>query len=144
MTIGRNVRRLGRLRDRHVLVVEDEYLLADQLCSHLAAAGAVVVGPVGSVAKALALLSGSEAVDGAVLDVNLRGEMVFPIADRLAGLHLPFVLASGYDSAVIPTRFKDVARCQKPLDMAKVIEAIGLAMDSAGGAGAASPEGHGG
>jgi DNA-binding response OmpR family regulator len=66
-----------------ILVVEDEYLLADELALELEERGAVVLGPVPTVARALDLLTAEAALDGAILDVNLAGEPAFPVADRL-------------------------------------------------------------
>lgn len=63
------------LTGRRVLVVEDDYTIADVLCRHLEGAGADVLGPVPDVAGALELLAAEDALDGAVLDVNLGGEM---------------------------------------------------------------------
>ena len=71
------------LRDCRVLVVEDEYMLADELEMELVDAGATVLGPVGTVGEAMAMIEAEAEIDGAVLDVNLRGKMAFPAADLL-------------------------------------------------------------
>lgn len=112
------------LKDCRVLVVEDEYLLAMELRSELQNAGAVVVGPVGRLAKALALIETGERLDVAVLDTNLGGEMVFPAADLLIKHGVPVVLTTGYDPSVIPSRFSAVPRCDKPIDAQAVVQAI--------------------
>jgi two-component system, response regulator PdtaR len=80
-----------------VLVVEDEFLLARELGLLLEGHGFRVLGPAATVAEALRLLEGGEVPDVALLDVNLRGEMVTPVAGRLRALGVPFVLASAYD-----------------------------------------------
>ena len=69
-------------RGVRLLIVEDEYFLAQDLADHFQSLGAKVVGPAGTVADALSLL-GLHEVEGAVLDVNLRGERVYPVADAL-------------------------------------------------------------
>jgi CheY-like chemotaxis protein len=97
-----------------ILVVEDEYLLADALADALAALGAQVVGPVGGLAEALDLVAGA-AIDGAVLDINLRGEMVFPLAEALAARGVPYVFATGYGHEIIPERYRDVPTLSKPV-----------------------------
>jgi CheY-like chemotaxis protein len=79
-----------------VLVAEDEFLLAMDLGLLLEGHGYRVLGPAATVAEALRLLDGATP-DAALLDVNLRGEMVTPVADRLRALGVPFVLASAYD-----------------------------------------------
>jgi len=100
-----------------VLVVEDEYLLADALADGLAALGVQVIGPVGGLAEALALVEAAP-IDGAVLDINLRGEMVFPLADALAARGVPYVFATGYGRETIPARHRDAPTLSKPVDVA--------------------------
>jgi two-component system, response regulator PdtaR len=87
----------SRGRGPLVLVVEDEFLLAMELGLLLEGHGYRVLGPAATVAEALRLLEGGEVPDVALLDVNLRGEMVTPVAGRLRALGVPFVLASAYD-----------------------------------------------
>ena len=82
-----------------VLVVEDEFLLAIDLALLLERRGYRVLGPAATVAEALRLLDGGETPGAALLDVNLRGETVTPVAARLRALRVPFVLASAYDDA---------------------------------------------
>ena len=98
-----------------VLVVEDEFLLACSLQEDLTAFGYAVVGPVSSVAAARETLS-LKAVDAAVLDVNLSGAMVFPLADDLIALRIPIIFLTGYGLAIIPERFRSLPRLAKPGD----------------------------
>jgi CheY-like chemotaxis protein len=112
-----------------ILVAEDEYLLADALADALIALGAQVVGPVGGLAEALALLA-TVPVDGAVLDINLRGEMVFPLADALAASGVSYVFATGYGHESIPERYRDVPTLSKPVD----VQSLKPLLDAAGGA----------
>ena len=81
---------------RLVLVVEDEFLIALDLEQLLRRRGWRVLGPAATVAEALQLLRG-ETPDVALLDVNLRGEPVTPVAAELRARGVPFVLASAYD-----------------------------------------------
>lgn len=113
------------LRHCRVLIVEDEYLLADELELELADAGAIVLGPVGTIEDALALIGAEPDMDGAILDANLRGEMVFPAADLLLERGTPFVFTTGYDASVFPSRFAHIVRCEKPINMKRVTQAIG-------------------
>lgn len=115
------------LRNCAILVVEDEYLLADDLCSELARSDAVIIGPAATVGQGIALIQETERLNGAVLDVNLRGEPVFPLADELTARNVPFVFTTGYDASAIPERFQHVTRCEKPLHMSQVVKAIGRA-----------------
>lgn len=108
---------------RRVLVVEDEYFVAKELALDLEGAGVEVVGPAPSVAKALGLI-GAGRLDGASLDVSLRGEPVYPVADALAEAGVPFVFVTGYDAEVIPDRFADSACLVKPVETATILQAL--------------------
>ena len=108
-----------------ILVVEDEYMLATDLEMELLDAGAIVLGPFGTIETATEFIGTGQEIDGAILDVNLRGQMVFPVADLLFERSVPFVLTTGYDASVIPPRFEHCARCEKPVSMARVAQAIG-------------------
>ena len=105
------------LRNRRVLLVEDEYFIADAMRRGLEEAGAIVIGPAASVRDALALLD-SETVDGAILDVKLDDEGVFPVADVLQARGIPFLLATGYNTFDLPPEWRHVARFEKPVDVA--------------------------
>jgi CheY-like chemotaxis protein len=105
------------LRNRRVLLVEDEYFIADAMRQGLEDAGAIVVGPAASVRDALALLD-SETVDGAILDVKLDDEGVFPVADVLRAREIPFLFATGYNTFDLPPDWRHVARLEKPVDVA--------------------------
>jgi DNA-binding response OmpR family regulator len=96
----------------HVLVAEDEYSIAMLVAEYLEMEGVHVVGPAGNLAALDALVE-EGGLDAALLDINLGGELVFPLADRLAEAGVPFVLTSGYDDC-IPPRFAGVPRCGKP------------------------------
>jgi CheY-like chemotaxis protein len=112
------------LRGRHILIVEDEYFIASDVSRSMSAHGAKIVGPVGTVKEALDLLDDGRTVDGAVLDINLRGEHVYPVADRLAQSQVPFLFLTGYDAHVIPPKYSKVIRCEKPLTMHKIVAAL--------------------
>jgi CheY-like chemotaxis protein len=112
------------LAERHILVVEDDFFIADDLTDMLEAAGAEVVGPAASLAAAHALLARTERLDGAILDINLRGKMVFPLADALRERAIPFIFATGYDRGVIPARFADVRACEKPFSAEQIARAM--------------------
>ena len=81
-----------------ILVVEDEFLIALEMVEALRAAGYQVLGPAPSVDTALELLK-VERPDAAILDVNLAGECVTPVAEALRIMVVPFILASGYVAA---------------------------------------------
>lgn len=118
------------LEDRRILIVEDEFIIADLLASELADAGAFIVGPVGTLPKALQTVEGEDDLDAAILDVNLGGEKVFPVADMLTARRIPFVFTTGYDPHAIPSRFARVALCEKSGSPGDVISALARALVS--------------
>ena len=113
------------LSGRRVLVVEDEYFLADDISRALRSVGADVLGPVGEIEDALRILHDGSVIDGAVLDVNLRSEMVFPIAQELKSRHVPFVFTTGYDPVSMAPEFQDVLLWEKPIDVPAMIRGLG-------------------
>ena len=115
---------LRLMTGRRVLIVEDEYFIADEMRQDFEEAGAKVLGPVPTVEAALSLLGRTPALDGAVLDIKLRGEMGYPIADALIERGVPFVFSTGYDAANIPAKYGSVARCEKPVEAQKVGHAL--------------------
>ncbi len=106
------------IEGRRIMVVEDDYMIASELCSKLKTLGATVHGPAGSVKQALALLEPSTELDAAVLDINLHGELVYPVADALKQRGVPFVFTTGYELWVVPPAYAAVPRCEKPLNIA--------------------------
>lgn len=112
------------LAGRHILVVEDEYLIAEELCAAIGEAGGSILGPVGDVHAAMALVAGAGTIDCAVLDINLSGTLVFPLADMLADRAVPFVFTTGYDQGVIPERHAHIIHCEKPVQTADVVNAL--------------------
>jgi DNA-binding NtrC family response regulator len=100
---------------KRVLVVEDEYLLANETRKSLIKLGATVVGPAPRIEQALALIQ-AESIDAAIPDVFLDDALVFPVADRLDEMGIPFVFATAYDPSVIPGRFGGYVLCEKPVN----------------------------
>jgi CheY-like chemotaxis protein len=122
------------LKGRRILVVEDEYLIAADLVRSLRDHGAEVVGPAPTVERAMRLLEASGRLDGAVLDISLDGEMVYPVADALERANVPFVFATGYDALSVPGWYGYAPRCEKPVDAGALARALANRMT--GGAGA--------
>jgi CheY-like chemotaxis protein len=110
------------LKGRRLLVVEDEYLVAADLTASLESLGAEVIGPAASVEEALSLLdTNGGRLDGAVLDINLQNERVYPVADVLTARGIPFVFTTGYDAAAVPTAYAWAPRCEKPVDKTQLV-----------------------
>ena len=112
------------LAGRRILVVEDEYFLADDLKRHFASLGAEIVGPVGYLDDANELLRDGAVIDGALLDINVRSEMIFPLARQLRSRNVPFVFTTGYDKSSLAPEFVGVQVWEKPLDIPRVAHSL--------------------
>ena len=106
-----------------ILIVEDDYFIAKDLAHGFTEAGLEIVGPVPSLEKALAIIE-TQAIGGAVLDVNLDGEKVYAVADALIERSVPVVFVTGYEKAAMPDRYRDVPLCLKPVASQRVVEAL--------------------
>jgi two-component sensor histidine kinase/HAMP domain-containing protein/CheY-like chemotaxis protein len=98
-----------------ILVVEDEPLVAMNLSKSLAELGFDVVGPYSTLAKA-AIAAVEIEVDAALLDVNLSGKTVYPVADILASKDVPFAFITGYGTEALPSKYANAPVLQKPVD----------------------------
>jgi CheY-like chemotaxis protein len=108
------------LANYRVLIIEDEYFLAQDLEAALKSFGMEVIARIGDVTAALDQLARG-GFDVAVLDLNLRGDKAFSNCRRIEGEKwIPFVFATGYGPEMIPDRFADVIRCEKPFDALNV------------------------
>lgn len=107
-----------------LLVVEDNFFLADDLASWLESKGADVLGPAASVGDALALLRTDALPSAAVLDINLGDEQVFPVAAALQAAEVPFVFLSGYDLGIVPDGYRAAPCCPKPLERSRLLRAL--------------------
>ena len=115
----------GRLDGLKVLVVEDSFLIAEHVCGFLAQRGCEVLGPAPRVAAGLALVERGPAPDCAVLDVNLNGELCFPIAEALASRDVPFIFLTGYDdSTPVPRELKQTRWLGKPIAEDQLLGAL--------------------
>lgn len=107
---------------KRVPVAEDEYVIARHLADDLQDVGADVLGPVATVADALALVV-AERLAAAVLDVDPRGEMAYPVVDALVGRHVRIVPCTGYSASALPSRYAGVPRCEKPVEIDRLVAA---------------------
>ena len=112
------------LRDLRILLVEDNYLVAEVVRDMLENCGCVVVGPVGRVESGLKLAQ-EEKLDGAVLDINLNGDRCFAIAETLRARGVPFMFLSGYDDLeLIPAALRPTRRLGKPVMEQHLVSAL--------------------
>ena len=106
-----------------VLVVEDEYLLAQTVADHLGRAAFEVVGPVGTVEAALDLLQHG-GIDCAVVDANLDGEFSSSVVLALHDRGIPAMILSGYDHAAMPADLKSLPFLQKPVNEPELVSMV--------------------
>ncbi|WMT90236.1 response regulator [Pelagibacterium sp. H642] len=100
-----------------VLVVEDDYVLAREVCNDLKSHGVHVLGPAPTVHYAN-LIIGKRRLDGAILDIKLFGEEVYELVDVLTARGVPIVFATAYQDDRIDARYRSVDTLHKPLDLA--------------------------
>jgi CheY-like chemotaxis protein len=114
-------------RTLRILIVEDEFLLACALEEDLRLLGHTIVGPFSDLRRATEGARHQE-FDLAVLDINLKGEMVYPLADELRARQIPILLLSGYGAAHLPERFRATPRVSKPHDRQRLMQEIERAL----------------
>lgn len=131
MTVSEKLGQIS-LTGCRILVIEDEYFLAEDICTALKELGADIIGPAGDLADATRILDSGQAIDAAVLDINLKNESIFPVADGLRARSIPFLFTSGYERTAIASRFKDVPLCEKPIDMAAMARSLDRLIGQAG------------
>ena len=109
---------LPKLAGLNILIVEDEFLIGDDLAQAFEGAGAFVLGPVPTVERGLALLRAASRLDGAILDINLMGLYVDPVADLIERRGKPFLFATGYGPELLPSLLRRRPILRKPIAMA--------------------------
>ncbi len=107
-----------------VLVVEDEYLIRMLVEDMLADLGYAVAAAVGTIGEASEIAATGD-FSAAILDVNLDGKEIFPVADILSERGLPFVFVTGYGERSLPERFRDRPALQKPFQAEQLSAALG-------------------
>lgn len=120
------------LQGRSVLIVEDDFFIAAELADALTEAGAVILGPAGSLAEALDLITRGACMDAAVLDVNLRREKIYPISDMLVRRNVPCVLLTGDGGARDDPRFRGLPVLTKPMGSDSIVETLQSVLTGSG------------
>ena len=100
---------------RHVLLVEDEELVALTMVDELSSRGWTVVGPAATLEEAQSLVSSGVTLDAAILDINLQGRWVHTLAAELRDKNVPFVVCTGYELVDPDGRFADAPLIAKPI-----------------------------
>lgn len=114
---------LGLLAGKHLLIVESGDMVADAVRLALEQAGAVIVGPASSVEISLALLDIAR-IDGAVLDIRIEGDTVFPLAERLQDAKIPFVFAISHAGAGLPPGYGGYQLSESPTVLVEIAKAL--------------------
>lgn len=112
------------LSGRHILIVEDEFLIADDIAAALRQCGAEIVGPAASLPEGMRLASATMRIDAAVLNVNLNGLTVFPLADELQARGIRMMFLTGYGDAQIPGEYAAIPCCRKPIGAGCVVQEL--------------------
>jgi two-component SAPR family response regulator len=121
----------GKASEHRVLLVEDQMIVAIEVEDMLREFGCIVVGPVGTLKRALRLAQ-KERLDAAILDVSVDGETIFPVAEELQKRHIPFIFATGYAEHTLPEKWKGLPHLAKPFKRDQLKKLIGsfLAVDA--------------
>ena len=106
-----------------VMIVEDDALLALDLASTVRGAGLQVVGPFSSVDAAVRAVAVHQP-DIAILDIDLQGQLSFPVADALAAANVPFVWLSGSSAEVLPSPYRSRPFASKPIADVGILQLI--------------------
>lgn len=106
--------RTSSLAGRRILVVEDEYFIAEEIKVVLEALGAIVLGPLSDQRRAMEMLSGSE-IDCAVLDIDVSGRAIFPLIHELRRRGIPWLYVSGYSESLVPEDLRGRVHLEKPV-----------------------------
>jgi two-component sensor histidine kinase/CheY-like chemotaxis protein len=119
----------AKLRDKRILVVEDEYLVAEEMADRLRAAGCLVSGPFGTLIEALRVAA-TDDLDGAVLDINLNGDLVWPAAHALRARGIPLIFSTGYSETIRPPpELQDALQVEKPVRREQLLSALAAVVE---------------
>jgi DNA-binding response OmpR family regulator len=118
----------GPLQGCKVLIVEDEFLVASLLQEILETAGCIVAGPIPRVAEVDA--ADRDTYDAAILDINVAGYRIDPVADALSRRSVPFVFVTGYSTGALPAEYADRPRLCKPFRIADLLGTLASLMRS--------------
>lgn len=116
---------MEELKGLHVLLVEDEMMICLLFEDMLLDFGCEIIGPACDIRRALELAQCHESIDVAILDVNVGGHVVFPVADVLSRRGIPFLFATGLGASGLPRDWQGHPTLQKPMTMAQLADTLG-------------------
>lgn len=111
------------LQGKRVLVIEDDFLVGLASIDALGSAGCETIGPEATLSSAQVAVR-RETFDAAILDINLSGQMVYPVADDLIARNIPFIFVTGYSATQIPEPYRQLPRLEKPFAPRALQEAL--------------------
>ncbi len=118
------------LRSRRILVAEDEYMIAEEIAGELSDAGVETLGPAPNVEDAARPIATEGRIGGALLDLNLNNQAIWPVVDLLLARGVPLLLATGYDASAIPPPYLHLPRCEKPASGQDLARALARILDA--------------
>jgi CheY-like chemotaxis protein len=124
-----------QLRGLRVLIVEDEAMVSMLLEDILGELGCDFAGPAFNLSQAVSMAKSETPLDAAILDVNLAGAEIYPVAEVLAGRNVPFVFATGYGADGVAEHWRSRPRLQKPFSIQQVARVLADAVEGTPGAG---------
>jgi DNA-binding NtrC family response regulator len=122
---------VANIKGTRVLIVEDEFLIADDLARAIRSSGGSPVGPVSTIREAEDMIRRSP-VDAAIIDLNLRGAMASEFINKLAATGRACLIVSGYGEEAIPESVSAISRLEKPVSPTEVVQALSRELARAG------------
>ena len=113
-----------------VFLVEDEVMIRMMVADMLEELGYSVAAEAGEIKEAIRLAQSTD-FDLAILDVNVNGKVISPVADLIKARNLPFIFATGYGSSGLPEEYRDRPALQKPFQLETLAQVIASTMKSA-------------
>jgi CheY-like chemotaxis protein len=117
---------------KRILLVEDEFLVAEEMREEVGDLGHDVIGPIASIEEAVEAIRAHPDIAGALVDINLNGVWAYPVADELMERKIPFAFTTGYDDAAIAAEYRDVPRINKPVPAAMLRKMLQALLTAAG------------
>ncbi|WP_291842182.1 response regulator [Bradyrhizobium sp.] len=111
-----------------VLLVEDEVMIRMMVADMLEELGYTVAAEAGEIGEAVKLAQSTE-FDLAILDVNVNGKVITPVAEAVKARNRPFIFATGYGSAGVPQEYRDRPALQKPFQLETLAQVIASTMN---------------
>jgi CheY-like chemotaxis protein len=113
-----------------VFLVEDEVMIRMMVADMLEELGHSVAAEAGEIGEAVKLVQSTE-FDLAILDVNVNGKVITPVAELITALKRPFIFATGYGSSGLPQEYRDRPALQKPFQLETLAQVISATMKNA-------------